>query len=283
MQMASPIELATSVTKSRTFFCQLRWRGRRTCPRCGHRKLYSLNSGQIKCKACGYKFRDFTGTYVGKLRIPLDVVSHLLYLFVLGVPAYRMRWYVPVSLATIEKTLRTFRQAIYGAAMEELNVLRLSGELELDEAMFGGHRKGKRGWGAHGKHVVFGIYQRGGQVITFPVPDRKWQTLLPLIERHTEAGSVYYTDDFHGYVALEMRGKHERVTHKRDEYVRGGTHLNGIEGFWSFAKTWLYHYRGVPRDYFAFYLKEIEFRFNHRHQDLFPLVAQLVVKLVPDR
>ena len=36
----------------------------------------------------------------------------------------------------------------------------MSGEIEIDEALFGGHRKGKRGWGAEGKSLVFGIYQR---------------------------------------------------------------------------------------------------------------------------
>jgi len=31
---------------------------------------------------------------------------------------------------------------------------KLSGELELDETMFGGHRPGKRGLGVEGKHIV---------------------------------------------------------------------------------------------------------------------------------
>jgi len=31
------------------------------------------------------------------------------------------------------------------------------GSLELDETMIGGRRKGKRGWGAGGKVIVFGI------------------------------------------------------------------------------------------------------------------------------
>ncbi len=30
----------------------------------------------------------------------------------------------------------------------------------------------------------------------------------------------------------------------------GRDHINGIEGFWSYAKDWLYPYRGVPRQYF---------------------------------
>ena len=104
-------------------------------------------------------------SYLGKLRVPIiDVVSHLLYLFVLGVPAYRIRWHVPVSLATIERVFRIFRQAIYGYLLYELQEIKLSGHIELDEALFGGRRKGgKRGWGAEGKTLVFGIYRRNGK------------------------------------------------------------------------------------------------------------------------
>ena len=41
-----------------------------------------------------------------------------------------------------------------------------------------------------------------------------------------------------------MRGKHKVVSHGKDEYARGDVHINGMEGFWSYAKTWMYH-RGV--------------------------------------
>jgi len=34
----------------------------------------------------------------------------------------------------------------------------LSGEIEMDETMFGGKRPDKQGWGATGKTIVFGIY-----------------------------------------------------------------------------------------------------------------------------
>ena len=78
--------------------------------------------------------------YLGK-KIPLNTIVHLLYLFSLGVPAYRIRFYVEVSLKTIEHAFRIFREAIYDSSLINL---RLSGKLELDEAMFGGHRKGAR-------------------------------------------------------------------------------------------------------------------------------------------
>ena len=42
--------------------------------------------------------------------------------------------------------------------------------------------------------------------------------------------------------------------------------MNGIEGFWSDAKHILYQYRGVSKYHFPMYLKEIEYRFNHRQE-----------------
>jgi hypothetical protein len=46
------------------------------------------------------------GTYIGEINFSLDILVHLIYLFALGVPAYRIRFYVPLSLTTIEKTFR---------------------------------------------------------------------------------------------------------------------------------------------------------------------------------
>ena len=41
-------------------------------------------------------------------------------------------------------------------------------------------------------------------------------------------------------------------------------------------------YRGVPRQYFHLYLKEIEFGFNNRHMDLYPIMSKMLVKTISD-
>jgi len=47
-----------------------------------------------------------------------------------------------------------------------------SGEVEVDESYFGARRvKGKRGRGAYGKTIVFGIFRRNGCVYTEIVPN----------------------------------------------------------------------------------------------------------------
>lgn len=207
-------------------------------------------------------------------------LAHLLYLFTLGVPAYRARRYSRASLKTMHRIYRLFREALYTESLLELGTL--SGQIEIDEALFGGRRKGKRGWGADGKILVFGLYKRNGRVLTFPVADRKKATLLPLIEQHTKPGSLYYTDEYAAYASLRVRGAHVVVS-KKEGRPQGREHINGIEGFWSYAKHWLYQYRGVPKQYFHLYLKEIEFRFNNRDEDLFHLIAEAITKpnLVP--
>jgi transposase len=140
---------------------------------------------------------------------------------------------------------------------------KLSGEIEMDETMFGGRVPGKRGWGAAGKHIVFGIYQRNGKVLTFPITSRGNRELVPL------------------YTFLNIRGDHVIISKEKGK-PRGRNHINGIEGFWSYAKNWLYHYRGVPKKRFHIYLKEIEWRFNNRDKNLVKILRnylnQRVVK-----
>jgi len=75
---------------------------------------------------------------------------------------------------------------------------------------------------------------------------------------------LYYTDDDTSYASLDLIGKYQIIAHRMEEYVRENiSHINGIEGFWSYAKIWLCHYRGVPKQYFHLYLIEIIFRLNH--------------------
>ncbi|MCL4316540.1 MAG: IS1595 family transposase [Gammaproteobacteria bacterium] len=149
------------------------------------------------------------------------------------------------------------------------------GTLECDETLFGGRRPGKRGWGAAGKVIVFGILKRNGEVKVFPVPARNRAEVLAQVQSDTRPGSLYYTDDWQAYASLRVRGDHI-VMRKERGRPRGRDHINGIEGFWSYAKHWLYPYRGVPRKFFRLYLGEICWRFNHRNENLEPFLYKLL-------
>jgi len=153
---------------------------------------------------------------------------------------------------------------------------RLAGEIELDESYFGGRRKGVRGRGAKGKSIVFGLLEREGRVYTKVVENVTAETLMQHIAARTRKGSVYYTDAFRGYQSLKRYGKHHVVNHQKQLVdKRTKNHINGIEGFWSYAKHILYNYRGVSKYHFPMYLKEIEYRYNHRGENVFKLFLKL--------
>ena len=60
--------------------------------------------------------------------------------------------------------------------------------------------------------------------------------------------------------------------------LRGDAHINGMEGFWGFAKLNLAKYRGVSSKKFPLYLKEMEWRYNNRNCDLFDLLVQYMLR-----
>ena len=99
---------------------------------------------------------------------------------------------------------------------------------------------------------------------------------MPIIQGLTLEGSTIYTDGWKAYDGLILNGyEHHRVFHHENEFVRGKSHVNGIENFWSFAKGRLAKFNGCNSDAFVLYLKECEWRYNHRHEDLLPLIKKL--------
>ena len=242
----------------------------RSCPECNYTRGWKLADGRYKCRRCGrrYKWRSVWNSS----RLTEATKRRLLEFFVLGVPIYRMRFRVEVSKPTAQRFFRLIRAML---AFEEECRIPFEGAVECDETTFGGHRKGKRGWGAAGKVIVLGILQRNGMVRVFPVQGRPGSEVIRLVRAHTKPGSLYYTDDWQAYGSLAVRGDHI-VVRKEAGRPKGRAHINGIEGFWSYAKHWLYPYRGVPRKTFHLFLGEISFRFNHRNKDIFPLIYKLL-------
>jgi transposase len=121
----------------------------------------------------------------------------------------------------------------------------LAGEIELDETYFGGRRKGKRGRGAFNKVPVFGILERNGVVKVEVIKDVTAETLLNLTVKMVRRRSIVYTDKFKAYDTLTFCGyRHLRIDHTR-RFNNGKVYINGLEGFWSYAKERLIKHHGI--------------------------------------
>lgn len=86
---------------------------------------------------------------------------------------------IGLNLNTVDRLFSKLRARIMEKAQANLPE---QGEYEADESYFGPCRvKGKRGRGAGGKTIVFGLFKRDGNVYTEIVPDAKAVTLQAII------------------------------------------------------------------------------------------------------
>ncbi len=213
--------------------------------------------------------------YVNRSRISEAKFRELVKCFSLDIPSQNIAVLTRLNRNTVNRYLLGLRKLIAEFCERQSP---FKGVIEVDESYFGGKRiKGKRGRGASSKTPVFGILQRGGKVYTEVVPDCAKATLQAIIRGKVTPDSIIHSDGWRGYNGLVDLGykKHYRVQHSNNEFAKGKNHINGIESFWSFAKRRLLKFHGVPQATFYLHLKECEFRFNCRDQNLYAMLLKM--------
>ena len=178
---------------------------------------------------------------------------------------------------TVNKYFNFFREEI---VRDSIRQTKFSGEIEVDESYFGAKRvRGKRGRGAAGKTPVFGLLKRDGKVFVSVVKNCSRDELMPVIQGKILEGSTIHSDGWRAYDGLILNGyDHYRVHHSKNEFVRGKSHVNGIESFWSFAKRRLSKFNGISSEKFNLHLKECEFRWNYRKEKLYAKMVKMFKK-----
>jgi len=199
---------------------------------------------------------------VRRSRLSRDKQDQLIRYFISGSTARTAAELVGVNKTTAAYYFQRLREIIaFNLYQDEAEYF--SGEIEVDESYFGGHRKGKRGRGAAGKVPVFGLLKRSGKVYTKIISNASSASLIPIIKRKVVPDSIVYSDCLPSYNALDVSEfKHYRINHSK-LFADKKNHINGIENFWNQAKRHMRKFNGVPRQNFVLFLKECEWRFNN--------------------
>jgi transposase-like protein len=242
------------------------------CQRCGSfsvKKHQGLPNGiyKYRCRDCGRIFSDLTGTIFEGTKIPLWKWLFALSEFIhtSGISSIELKGKISVNQKTAWRILTQIRKSLLAH-----NPL-LKGVVEGDESYFGGKRKGNKGrsirWS--NKSCVVGVVERKGKAVIDVLNVVDEHSLTGFIENNVAEDSRVYTDAFGGYNGLSYAGYiHESINHNR-EFIRGDTHTQTIEGFWSLIKRKL---RGVyycpSATHLLLYLQEYVFRYNHRELSL---------------
>ena len=119
---------------------------------------------------------------------------------------------------------------------------------------------------------VFGMMQRGGQVVINLLANVQQKTIEPFIKATIIPGTRVYTDEYSIYTRLQSWGyDHKSVNHGRGEFARDEdgdgfceVHVNTMEGFWSLLRSWLRSHRGISQEKLPLYLGFFEFVHNVR-------------------
>lgn len=239
------------------------------CPKCHkHGRFYRMTRERAYvCQHCKFQLFPCVGTPMHRSRTSLQkwfIAMHLFCTSKHGVAAKELERQLDVTYKTAWRMAHEIRK--WMAEVDGENPL--DGDVEIDETMIGGYRPGKRGRGAEGKTVVFGMLERDGEVMTKVVPNVRKNTLQPIVKDNVEKGSTVHTDELKSYSGLNKAGfEHKTVNHGAEEFVKGDSHVNSIEGFWARLKLSI---RGthvhMSGKHLWKYAKEFEYRYNRRKQ-----------------
>ncbi|MFH1004628.1 MAG: IS1595 family transposase [Bacteroidota bacterium] len=242
--------------------------GNLLCPFCKVRtKLYKLSDRRRKCKRYGKKF----GKKVLAKQSHLQIVADTVMGFCLDWSALRTARLFRHRYRSILSIYYLIRETLVKVSNSEQ---KLQGTVECDESYFGGtnHKRNKkyrkryvgRGRGTD-KTPVFGIKQRAGRVVIELLGDFSNTQIEAIIQKKVTEKSNVMTDEFSSYKGLVHKGYiHRFVEHGKEQYVQGNVHVNGMENFWGWAKEQMFKYHGVFKQNLIYYLKEMEWKFNHR-------------------
>ncbi len=127
------------------------------------------------------------------------------------------------------------------------------------------------------KPVIFGIYKNDNKVFTEILPDVS-RSMIQAIARGRSVletvGSTERIRRFSGVVDLsQYRLYHLGQAHHEAE---NKTALDDVDGFWGLTKHRLAKFKGLNRNTAYLHLKECEFRYNYRHEELYAVLLNLL-------
>ena len=234
-----------------------------------------------ECEHCGHQVYPTAGTPFERTRTSLKDWFFVMFLFCAsrnGVSAKEVQRQIGVTYKTAWRMcheIRIYMGYVDGDA--PLGGGPDGGVVEMDKTFIGGVDKK----GHDDKSVVFGMLERGGEVVTRHIADRTARYVHPQVLEHVAPGAKVASDTASVFRPLNEFGyRHLMVNHSTGEYVRGDVHTNGIEGFWSLVKRGINGtYIWVSSKHLQSYLWEFEFRHNLRRTP--HLMFELLLRSFP--
>ncbi len=227
----------------------------------------STRIGLYKCYACRKPFTVKMGTVFEASHVPMRMWLQAIYLLCSskkGISTRQLQRTFDVSLKTAWFMSHRIREAMATVGVEPMG-----GEgavVEIDETFIGQKKDMPKQRGYAHKHAVLTLVERGGSARSFHVEGVGAADLLPIIKANVASGSHVMTDEAGQYASLGKHfAGHDYTRHSAGEYVRGLTHTNTVEGFYSVFKRGMKGiYQHCGEKHLHRYVAEFDFRYSNR-------------------
>jgi len=246
---------------------QLTNRHQKACVHCGilhHLEIHHTSKQGVRtfrCLECNRTFSELYKTIFYKSKIPLwkwfsaileDILSTG------GVSAAEIGRKYDLT----HKSAWVMLTKIRTLCAQSVQIEALEGVVESDEAWFGKKKN---------QDIVLGMVQRSQKKLIFEcIPNVKEKTLYPLIKKHVQTKSDFYTDSRITYAITGVRYEHRCVNHSKHEFARGIVHTNTIEQIWGHIKgiiRTIHH--GISKKHRKSYLAWFQLKYNNLHDSNF--------------
>jgi transposase-like protein len=251
------------------------------CKKCEHDTILNLKKKLYVCKyyKCRRALSPLKGTIFNKLRLPLNIQLHILYLFLGKAPSSFISSSLQIDKNTVSRYNKLFRKYIKDKQrMNPRNKIGGRNEIiEIDETKIA-KRKYNKGHKVEGAWVIGGIQRsrlknkvknENKKIFLEPIEERNIENINEIINKYIKKGTTIYTDCWKGYNDLNKIGyKHKTVNHKKHfKDPITGIHTNTIEGTWNGLKQSI-----IPRDRnkkdIVLYLREYQWRKKNREYNI---------------
>jgi transposase-like protein len=245
------------------------------CPHCGVVGEASRSTGKTtrmglwNCRACRKPFTVRMGTIFESSHVPLHVWLQVIYLVCSSKKGISTRQ-IQRTIGGSMKTAWFLGHRIREAMADDTAIMGGGGgTIEADEAFLGTDPKlfvNKKGWvGGSGEKKVLTVVERGGRARSTAMASLRKDEIVRAMDVASR-DSHLKTDSAQHYrrLGLEFQS-HAMVDHGAHEYVRGDTHTNTVEGYFSIFKRGMRGiYQHCSEKHVQRYLAEFDFRYSHR-------------------
>lgn len=253
------------------------WGGEPVCPHCGGMDRITkvkanpekrIRIGLWRCGDCKKQFTVKVGTVFEHMRIPLHKALQAVYLMTSskkGISSHQLHRVLEITYKTAWFLTHRIREAMRSGELAPMGGD--NGIVEVDETYIGVKKGTVKRSAYHHKMVVLSLVDRAtGEARSTVVTRPSRAEVEPIMRANLARETRLMTDEAYLYRGIgKFFAGHEAVRHGFGEYVRGDSHTNTIEGYFSIFKRGMRGvYQHCGEQHLHRYLAEFDFRYTNR-------------------